>query len=74
MAASAAVRVQSFLGHRWVVDQELSLAVATRAVVVVVSTRVVDIGALATDIVAVTRDMADIELRWLLIITLEDPV
>jgi hypothetical protein len=43
-------------------------------VVVVVSTRVVDIGALATDIVAVTRDMADIELRWLLIITLEDPV
>jgi len=24
--------------------------------------------------VAVTRDMADIELRWLLIITLEDPV
>jgi hypothetical protein len=36
--------------------------VVTRAVVVVVSTRVVDIGALATDIVAVTRGTADIEL------------
>ena len=38
------------------------MAVGIRAAVVAVSTRVVDIRALAKDIVAVTRDTADIEV------------